>query len=280
MFVHSSQYLQWPALQVWWPERVAAIEPLLTQTPVVMLWQCPEALVEEFQPWLFRRRGFQTPLVELGHSEEELWQNLEPKSCRYEVRKAQKWDCVITLNEETDVGRLLLNDSIRRLQYRTELSVTQWQELRADHDIFICRWQGTPVAVHVLLRDFPGRARLLLSGSEDRTQEQFRAAVGPANRLLHWHELQHYRKQGFRFYDFGGCSFADKSSPEYAISQFKMSFGGTVVTEPMLYLAGNPALRLALQGLAGTREALQEIPWPESWLQRLRQMPKLGRWFR
>lgn len=279
MFVHNSAYLRFRALQVWWPESLEAVRPLLEQAPVVMLWQCPEALAPEFRRWAFFARQFHTPLIDLTRSETELQQKLEPKSCRYEIRKAQKLECRISLNEETDDARLLLNDSIRRLRYRSELSPNQWKGLLADHDIFLCRWQGTPVVVHEVLRDFPGRARLILSGSEDRGQERFRGVLGPVNRLLHWHEILHYQAAGYRRYDFGGCEL-DKDSPEYPITQFKLSFGAEIVTERMIYLAKDPALRLFLRGLSTTRNVLRKVPWPETWLQAVRTNLKLGSFFR
>jgi len=279
MISHGSRYLKFRALQVWWPQSVAQVRPLLNQAPVVMLWQCPATLQPDFQRWTFFTRTFHTPLIDLAPTEAELLQKLEAKSCRYEIRKAQKWECAITVNEATDAGRLLLNESIRRLQYRSELSPAQWAELQADHDIFLCRHQGTPVVVHVLLRDFPGRARLLLSGSADRALEQFRGIVGPANRLLHWHEILHYQQAGYQFYDLGGCD-VDPHAPEYPITQFKLSFGATVVAEPMMYLARNPALRLLLRGLAATQTGLRKVRWPDRWLKFVKTNARVGSWFR
>ena len=63
-----------------------------TRCPSVILWQCPEALLPELRPWVFDQRRFHTPLIDLARTEEQLWQALEPKSCRYEIRKAQKMD--------------------------------------------------------------------------------------------------------------------------------------------------------------------------------------------
>ena len=270
------------AKKVWWPPSVDAVRPFMDEVPVVMLWQCPESLVKEFRPWVFRTRPFYTPLIDLSRSEEELLQKLEPKSCRYEVRKAQKMDCVITLNEDIEAGRLLMNRSIQQLLYRSPIGEDEWQALLKDHDIFVCKWQAAPVAVHVLLRDFPGRARLLLSATEDRSNERFRAIVGPANRLLHWHEIQSYKRREFKTYDLGGCDdpSGPKSSPTYSISQFKLSFGAEVVSEPMLYLTRKPVLRMFLKSMAAARNGLKRIPWPQSWLKALRSRPKLGRWFR
>lgn len=252
---------------------------MLKQAAVVMLRQCPEALARELSPWVFKSQPFQTPLIDLARTEEELWHALEPKSCRYEVRKAQKFDCRITLNENVETARVLLNESIRRLKYREELPRETWDSELPLHDIFLCYWQGTPVVTHVIFRNAPARARLLLSGTADREQENLSRVIGPTNRLLHWHELQHYRAQGWRQYDFGGCSL-EKDSPHYAISQFKLSFGGQVVAEPSLWLAKSAALRATFRGLATGQSLVRKIPWPERWRELVRTRPGLARLFR
>jgi hypothetical protein len=279
LLVYKLRTLGLEAIEAWWPADVHAVKRFLDQTSIVVLWQCPKALLPNLRSWVFRERPFRTPLIDLTRAEEQLWQDLDSKSCRYEIRKAQKLDCLITRNEDTDAARLLVNDSIRRLGYRTEVGADEWQAMLLDCDVFLCRWQGNPVAAHALRRDYPGRARLLLSGGADRGDERLRAVLGPCNRLLHWHELCHYKAAGFRIYDFGGCEL-DKESPTYPITQFKLSFGAEVVEEPMVYLAKNPALRAVLRARTAARSALRKVPWPEAWLRAVRTSPKLASLFR
>ncbi|MCX6924418.1 MAG: peptidoglycan bridge formation glycyltransferase FemA/FemB family protein [Verrucomicrobia bacterium] len=279
VYPQKGGFLKADAILVWWPRSVQDIRPFLDQAAIVILWQCPAAMMPELRPWIFRCRPFQTPLIDLALTEEALWQGLEAKSCRYEVRKAQKMEFVVSRNEETEAARKLINDSIRRLRYRAEVGEEEWEATLPSHDIFLCRWQGIPLAAHTILRDHPGRARLLLSGGVDRSDERFRSAVGPANRLLHWHEMLYYKAEGFRFYDFGGCDPNPESS-HYSITQFKLSFGGETVEEPIVYLAKNPARRGFFQGIGVVRGALRRIPWPETWLQAIRSRPRLLSWLR
>ncbi len=279
MFVHKGRYLKSDAIVAWWPQGVEDVTPFLDQASVVVLWQCPESLLPPLRTWTFQYVPFHTPLIALALPEDELWRGLDPKSCRYEIRKAQQMDCAISLNEKTEAARTLINDSIRRLKYRDELSDAEWAAILPDHDIFLCRWQGIPIAAHVILRDRPRRARLLLSGTADRTNDRLRSVLGPCNRLLHWHELRYYKAEGYGFYDFGGCDL-DKKSPTHLISRFKLSFGGQVVAEPRVYLAKSPALRAVLRARGVARSALRQIPWPAAWLNALRARPKLASWLR
>jgi hypothetical protein len=279
LYRQKGGYLKGGSIMVWWPQSVQDVTAFLNQAPIVVLRQCPAAMVPELRPWVFRCQSFQTPLIDLARTEQELWQDLEAKSCRYEIRKAQKMDFTISRNETGDDARRLVNDSIRRLRYRAELSEDEWQALLPADDIWLCRWQGIPLAAHVLMRDHPGRARLLLSGSADRGDEHFHRAVGPGNRLLHWQELQYYKAEGYRFYDFGGCDL-NRDSRRYRNTQFKLSFGGQVVEEPTIHLAKNPALRGYHLGLGLVRKSVRRIPWPETWLQVFRTRPRLLTWLR
>ncbi len=266
-------------IMAWWPQSVSDVTAFLNHAPIVVLRQCPAAMVPALRSWAFRCQPFQTPLIDLTRPEQELWQNLEAKSCRYEIRKAQKMEFAISRNEAGDAARQVINDSIQRLRYRAQLSEEEWQALRPDHDIFLCRWQGVPLAAHVLLRDHPGRARLMLSGGADRGEERFHRVVGPGNRLLHWQELQDYKAEGFHCYDFGGCDL-NKDSHHYRNTQFKLSFGGQVVEEPTIHLAKNPALRGFHMGLGLVRKTVRRIPWPERLLQMFRTRPRLLPWLR
>ena len=279
MLVLNFKRLWFKALQLWWPESAAAVHPLLDRCSIVILWQCPKVMVEQLRPYADRIRPFWTPLVDLSLSEDQLWQRLDAKSCRYEIRKARKMDTTILHNEELESARLLINESIRRLSYRSELGPAQWQELFPLYEVFLCKWEGTPVAAHVILPDHPRRARLILSGTVDRDDPRYHNVVGPVNRLLHWAELEHYKAAGFRYYDFGGCDI-DKSSPTYPVGEFKMSFGGEVVEEPMVFLAKNPLLRAALRTATAARALLQKSSWSASMVRAIRKHSRLASLFR
>jgi hypothetical protein len=279
LLVYRNKFHGLGLIQVWWPETAQEVRHLLDQAPLVMLWQCPTALLPDLRPWVFHLQPFRTSLIDLTRAEEQLWQNLEAKSCRYEIRKAQKLNCEISCNEDTDAARSLIDDSIRRLGYRGGLGADEWKSMLPFNDVFLCKWQGSPVAAHVLRRDHPGHVRLLMSGGADRSDERFRSIVGPCNRLLHWHEFQHYKAEGYRVYDFGGCEL-DKAAPGYPISQFKLSFGGEVVEEPMVYLARTPALRAVLRARSTLQGAVRKVPWPDALLKAVRARPKLASLFR
>lgn len=279
MFVHNSKVFGLDALTVWWPKSVADVRAFLNRNRIVVLWQCPMRFIAEIRPYLFYRRSFSTPLVDLSLAEDQLWQRLDPKSCRYEIRKAQKLNATTLQNEDMESARTLINEGIRRLRYRAEIGPEEWRTLLPGHDVFVCKWEKVPVVAHVILADAPGRARLLLSGTVDRHDLRYRNVIGPLNRLLHWNEILHYKSRGFRHYDFGGCD-VDEHSQTYPITQFKLSFGAEVVEEPILYLAKGSALRVSLRTLISIREGLKKLPWADSLRKVVRGHGRMSAFFR
>jgi hypothetical protein len=59
--------------------------------------------------------------------------------------------------------------------------------------------------------------------------DEFRKLVGRANRRLHWEELQHFQREGFRLFDFGGWYEGSEDEQRLAINLFKEQFGGKKV---------------------------------------------------
>lgn len=279
MLQYRTKYHRLDTIVAWWPTSEEQIEQLLREAPVVILWQCPLSLAGKITPFLCSEQAFQTPLLDLSSTEEDLWKGFEIKSCRYEIKKGQKTEHEILQNEELGTAMDLMNESIRRMRYRGPLKQNEWDALSKDHDIFLCKHAGQPVAVHVILKDTPVRAKLMLSATADRSDETLRGVIGPLNRLLHWHEIVHYKTLGFRKYDFGGCNL-DKGSPDYPIARFKLSFGATVVSEPILYLSACSGIRLRLKTFSKVRSTIKSIPWPESWIKVVRSTPRLAALFR
>jgi hypothetical protein len=220
--------------------------------------QCSTPVAAELHPCAFRQRVFDTTLIRLEDSEAHLWSRLDSKSCRHEITKARRLSCQVLVNERKEHALALLNESIELHRHRRPISATEWQRTVEACDVFVVMYQDSMLAAHVLLVDYPRRARLLFSATVDRRHHPHRALVGPLNRFLHWCEFIHYKERGMNSYDFGGVEL-DKSTPTYSISRFKLSFGGDVVRENIVRLAGNAALRMTLRTAAAARDSAKRI---------------------
>jgi hypothetical protein len=238
------------AAQLWWPDSAAEVVPIMRTVAVTTVRQCDHRVADDLAPFAFRKKPAPTAVVDLTATEEELWQRLDRKSCRYEIRKGRELDSEITRNEDSERARELINAHRQRTRYARLISSTDWTRLQEYVDVFVVAYEGITVAAHVVLVD-KSRARLLLSATTHRADAVDTRLVGRLNRVLHWHELMYYKHCGVAQYDFGGVE--DRSSAVYSVSQFKLSFGGDVVDEMTLALAAHAPLRLLLRAASRSR---------------------------
>lgn len=70
--------------------------------------------------------------------------------------------------------------------------------------------------------------RATYGGSPFRGEDnETRAAIGRANRLLNWHDMRVFRAEGFHYFDWGGLAEDESNSELKGINDFKREFGGT-----------------------------------------------------
>jgi hypothetical protein len=157
------------------------------------------------------------------------------KNCRYKIRRADTKD---------GLRMELISKPEKRLdefcdfydafagQKSVEPANRQWLEAACGSGRLLLTsvFRGTEaLAWHAYLITGTS-AWLQYTGScyRDRTNE-YRAAVGRANRWLHWQEMLRFKEIGMTRYDWGGL-FEDESTPERSgINRFKKEFGGRPV---------------------------------------------------
>ncbi|HKA39379.1 MAG TPA: GNAT family N-acetyltransferase [Burkholderiales bacterium] len=154
------------------------------------------------------------------------------KDCRYKIRRAETRD---RLHTEFIVDPERRLDEFRAFydSFARQKSVGP-----SDHRWLVAACRVRRLAMSSASRDGEAlvwhayfvsgtTARLEYTGSSFRDREnEYRALVGRANRLLHWRDMLQFKEMGIRRYDWGGI-FEDESVPENAgINRFKKEFGG------------------------------------------------------
>ncbi|HJQ74963.1 MAG TPA: GNAT family N-acetyltransferase [Gaiellaceae bacterium] len=198
-----------------------------------------------------RLRESVTSVIALGQEQDSILGGMDAKSCRYEVRRAEKLgDRLALRRNDRDARqdfRRLLAGLIEHTHHVRPPSRRRYAQYGAVSDVVVAYVDGAPVAGHLVVRDpAAGRARLVFSASVRHEPGPLRALSGPVNRWLHWQELLFYREEGYRAYDFGGVN------PQSSIGRFKLSFGGELERGTNVVLAGALAVGpLALLDAAG-----------------------------
>jgi len=223
--------------KVWFAGRAAALEIAhsLQANDVVRCFGASEDLAG--LPHAVMHRQLRTSWVDLAAGPENILAGMKRKSCRYEIRRAEKMlDQVAIETGSAQAQRDFLavyNDFAPRKRL-PKFRAAWFQEYSVHAEPVVLYFQGQPLCCHLLLRDAQrGIVRLLHSGSRRLLTPEDAAACGALNRYLHWHEMQRYHREGFAVFDFGGIRGQDD-----LISRFKLSFGGAIVSEHYALLSG------------------------------------------
>ncbi len=189
---------------------------------------------------LGRSRGVRTLHLDLSRSEAELFARCA-RNNRYKISRAGDRDgldfrMLTSPSEQETAAFLAFYDEFARAMGLVGVSphwVRRIEALRAAGGLTISRIQGPDgddLCYHSYIVD-DRRARLFHSASHFRAEEGStrRSLIGRANRYLHWRGILQFQALELAIYDFGGLT--PGSEAHRNIDEFKLSFGGTPVTE-------------------------------------------------
>jgi hypothetical protein len=194
----------------------------------------------------FVREVKHTPLLDISPDEDTILAGLS-KTTRYEVRRGGKEgltfgtvtdrrDFLKFYNDFANAKQLGELDSLILNAYWPHMVVTQ---VARDGEVFV---------MHAYVVDRGcGRVNVAYSASQFRglDDKETRRLYSRANRWLHFEDMCHFRREGFRCYDFGGYAKDTTDKSLQAVNEFKDSFGGRVVEESNYTSATLHWLRLA-----------------------------------
>ena len=173
-------------------------------------------------------------VLSLESAEETILQKMKPKH-RYNIGLAEKRGVVVRQGEKKDILSLwkVLLETSRRNDFRLHPQDYYWKlyEILAPKNlkIIIAEYNGEVLAASAVTF-FSDTAVYLHGGSSSQSKEVM------APYLLHWESIKIAKKEGYKFYDFGGVAPNDDPNHPWAgISRFKRGFGGFEVVYPGAY---------------------------------------------
>ena len=224
------------------------IKKQIHTTDIVTVWYADKPLEDEgiiqYREALFHTddaENFYTLLTDLSENEEDIKANFS-KGCRYEVNRAYRENVDFTIKSGAEISDSELNEFLeffKEFWLSKDMTPPDMEALREEMSIY--RDNGYLVishadidkevsVYHTLLTD-ENNARLLHSASLFRlktdSEGSTRKIIGMANRALHFEEMKYFKKNGLKYYDWGG---AGKQDDVKSITDFKESFGGNPAT--------------------------------------------------
>lgn len=180
----------------------------------------------------FLKKHSRTFITDLTISEEALWNNIH-KSNRQQIRHAQREGINTTMAFSDTLTEESLDEFVFSHQLFTEEKKLPSSRNEAEYLTLLWKsgnlaiskaiWEDKILTCHVTIYDSEV-ARGLYSVSHYRSDPDLnKNMVGRANRLLHYRDMQSFKNQGLKIYDWGGISDREEVRN---ITDFKSRFGG------------------------------------------------------
>lgn len=169
----------------------------------------------------FFKEEFSTLILNLEDDLDKI-QNGFSKETKYEIRRAEKEK--ISFQIENDKEKFLENyNRAANILNITKLTFERVNSFGENLIITKAVYNEKNIIYHGYLK-FKNRVRLLYSVRNlDKNIEN--KIYGFANRYLHFKDIEFFKNQNIKYYDFGGVS-KSKDLKLQNIDKFKMSFGG------------------------------------------------------
>jgi len=191
-----------------------------------------------------------TLIIDLTQDLDTIWQNMDRKSTRYSIKRAQKDGIKVRINENYSQFYRIYKSFIQKKGINSLFGVgtVDLKTMKKYGTLFTAEHDGEILGGHLYLED-KGHIRLWLSASRrlEVSREKARL-IGNANRLLHWEAMKYAKEKGIKEFDWGGLwseEEADKDERKKAINSFKLSFGGEIVTRYSYQKVYSKAYRFA-----------------------------------
>jgi hypothetical protein len=244
-------------LEVLFAERTDEVNAIVESSGIIRLFQCAPTIASELRSISFYMKPFYTTFIDLSQDLDTIWRNFKKKSCRYEINRAEKIAHEIIVNK-WDLQTYQFIRSFQQRKGLTPIPQKRFLELSDFTYLFGVIYEGKMVAAHIFWADYPKRARLLISATSEINEQKMRLLISALNRKLHWYEIQFFKEQGFRVFDFGGIDL-NPASPLYSITQFKMSFGGSILEEYDLWAASSKLVRVVGVSFSRLRKLMRNF---------------------
>jgi hypothetical protein len=193
---------------------------------------------------LIRCRPVSTVFIDLRKSLDDIFAAMQNHNCRRAIHRAEKILDRVRISHNTqesfDDFLTMYNNFADAKGVLPKMSRHGLELYTATSDVFVLYFDDQPFIGHVWLRDEESKRVVHMFLGNRRLEETTdRELHNNLNRYLHWHEIQFYKSQGMETYDFGGIG--PDNPYETRFNKFKMSFGGTILSE-YLHTYARPAL--------------------------------------
>lgn len=168
-----------------------------------------------------------TSVIDLTQNLSTIFDNMESKSCRYPIRRAERDGVQIQIDKNHDVFYRIYRDLGK---HKGLSDLERMKIIRKYGVLFTALINNEIIGGHVYFHDEDTMLYWISATARFSKDKGKNTLIGNASHLIHWEAIQYAKNKGMKEFDMGGLfSPTGTDYPGYSIDAFKRSFGGEVV---------------------------------------------------
>ena len=183
----------------------------------------------------FKRNTKYTSIIDLTQSLDEIWQNMNRKSTRHSIIKAQKQEIKIKINKKYEQFYNILKSIMEHKGFGSYLTKKKenFETIKRYGTCFTAEYKNNVLGGNLYFEDKDNIILVYSASKRFTVSDNIAKMMGNINRLLQWEAIKYAKEKGIKTYDMGGLwseEEAEQNQTKKGINFFKLSFGSKKVT--------------------------------------------------
>lgn len=178
-----------------------------------------------------------TSIIDLTQDLDTIWQDMDKKSVRYRIKRAQREGIKIRINEGYDQFFQIYRSFIQKKGIKSLFDTfgvrsTTLKNMKKYGTLFVAEYDGE-ILVGTLYFEDNSNMKAWIGASKRLEVDKAKASmISNADRLIDWEAIKYAKEKGIEEFDLGGLwsEEAEKDKRKKGINSYKLSYGGEIVT--------------------------------------------------
>ena len=179
-----------------------------------------------------------TSVIDLTENLDTIWQKMDNKSVRYNIRKAEKENIEIRVNECYDEFFQMYKSFIKKKGFSSLYDVfgagyTKLETMKRYGTLFVAEYNGEIICGNLLLED-NDNIKSWIKASKHLDLDKAMASIAcNVDRLIDWNVIKYAKEKGIKEFDLGGLWSEEelkKDEKKKGINNYKLKMSGKIVT--------------------------------------------------
>jgi len=179
-----------------------------------------------------------TSVIDLTQDLDTIWRNMDKKSTRYRIKRAQREGIKIRINEGYDQFFQIYRSFIQKKGIKSLFDVfgvgsATLETMKKYGTLFVAEYDGEILVGTIYLEDNSNMEAWIGASKRLEADRAKVSIISNASRLIDWEAIKYAKGKGIKEYDLGGLwpkEEAETDRTKKGINSFKLSFGGEIVT--------------------------------------------------